>query len=381
MRYIEYKRIIFISEMRNPRTSGSSTQIMTRNLLYGFSKISEQLVFVAVIEKLEDAKDIREYYKEFTSDIYFVIENSKDKTNVLKRQFVWLADTFKKHFDRLPCELKKNFGYETVLVSQSPGLDAALLCKELKQKNPNIYYVQYWGDPLALSLITPQQYNAKRILLKLIEKRLHRFADKIVYGTDSLFSAELQLFPEIKAKTKACDVSFMPDAIDIRTPSNILKFGYFGNYYSVIRDICPLYEAFKQISDAQLVICGSSDLRLKSTDRIKVLDRIPQDSVEREEAKIDVEVCVLNRVGIQIPGKIFYHTNTKKHILVLTDGPIFDTIEAELQKSNRFIICRNEQNEIKKTVRAIIHGDYNDVEYDRYYYSPEKISRQIVQRI
>ena len=85
--------------MRNPRTSGSSTQIMTRNLLYGFSKISEHLVFVAVIEKLEDAKDIREYYKELTSDIYFVIENSKDKTNVLKRQFVWLADTFKNHFD------------------------------------------------------------------------------------------------------------------------------------------------------------------------------------------------------------------------------------------------------------------------------------------
>ncbi len=376
-----YKQIIFVSEMRNPKTSGSSTQIMTRNLLYGFSKICKDIKFIAVIEKPDDTEDIRAYYSEITPHIYFVLENSKDKTNIFKRQFVWLLDTFKSHRDRIPHEFEKDFNTETVLVSQSPGLDAALLCRELKRKNPTLFYIQYWGDPLALSLITPQQYNIKRSILKTIEKRLHKFADKIVYGTESLYSAQLQLFPEIAGKTTACDVGYMPDAIDRHRESKAMRFGYFGNYFSSIRDIRPLYDAFKKIEGAQLTICGSSDIKLEGTNNIEILNRISQDVVEQEESKIDVEVCVLNRVGIQIPGKIFYHTSTDKHILVLIDGPNANAIEDELRRSNRFIICHNEKGEIEKTIHAIIEGRYNAIEYDKYFYSPERICNQIIQRV
>ena len=375
------EQIVFVSEMRNPKTSGSSTQIMTRNLLYGFSKICDRLLFVAVVEKQDDTDDIRTYYSSITPNIYFVIENSKNKTDVLKRQFVWLADTYRSHADRVPSELERFLDTDTILVSQSPGLDAALICKEMKLRYPTIFYVQYWGDPLALSLITPQQYTPKRYILKLIEKRLHKFADKIVFGTESLCSAQLQQFPEIKGKTMACDVSFMPEAIDDRTKIIKHTFGYFGNYYTSIRNILPLYEAFKQVENGHLVICGSSDIKLEPTEQVEVLDRIPQDQVENEESKIDVEVCILNSVGIQIPGKVFYHTNTAKHILVLSDGPVADSIEIELGKSSRFIICKNEQKAIEKTVRAIIAGKFDTNKYDKTYYSPERVCRQIVNKL
>ena len=378
---VKHHRIIFASEMRNPKTNGSSTQIMTRNLLYGFAEISEQLVFVPVVENKEDIEDIRAFYSVFTPNILFAFENSKDKNSIIRRQFIWLSDTFKSHAGRIPYELEKLLDEDTILVSQSPGIDAALLCRELKRIQPNSFYVQYWGDPLALSLITPKQYSIKRVILKEIEKRLHRFADKIVYGTESLCQAQLQLFPEIKEKTIACDVSYMPDAIDRHKDSKALTFGYFGNYYSNIRDITPLYEAFRSIENGHLTICGSSDIKLECTDNIDVLDRIPQDVVEQEESKIDVEVCILNRVGIQIPGKIFYHTNTEKHILVLLDGPNVKDIQNELSHSKRFIICHNKTADIEKTIKAILAGAYDTNEYNKSFYSPERVCTQIIQRI
>ena len=84
--------IVFVAEMRNPKTHASSTQIMTRNLLYGFYQIQKELVFVPVIANVADKKDIVEYYSGLYTDIIFAQEKSRCKGSVSLRQISWLLN-------------------------------------------------------------------------------------------------------------------------------------------------------------------------------------------------------------------------------------------------------------------------------------------------
>lgn len=375
------KRIVFVSEMRNPKTHASSTQIMTRNLLYGFNMLCDELIYVAVVENLADSTDIESYYAGLFSHIYFVKEQARHKNNIVLRQLCWLWDVYFPSRYREPSEIFQYLDTETILISQSPGIDAALICKNIKARRPNTYYVQYWGDPLALSLITPRELTYKRLFLKLVEQRLHLFADRIVYGTHSLYKAQIEIFPEITDKTSACGVCYMPDSIQRPRNDRMRLFGYFGNYYSSIRNLLPLYDAFSELENADLVICGLSDCELKEKSNIRILQRIPQSEVEEEEAKVDIEVCVLNRKGIQIPGKLFYHTNTEKHILVLKDGPVKDDVSAELSKSERFIFCENNKEDIKNVVKRILRGEFDRAVYTSDDFCPQKVCSEIIGQV
>lgn len=372
------KRIIFIAEMRNPKTEASSTQIMTRNLLHGFCEISDDVIFVPVIADDKDKKDIRDYYISICNHIIFAKETSKYKKRIIGRQIIWLKNSVLPHKNCVPDEMIKVINDDTVVVSQSPSVDTAVICKKLKKMYPRIQYIQYWGDPLALSLITPAEYTIKRSILKLIEKILHKSADKVVFGTESLYKAEIELFPSIKKKAFACCVAYMPEAVSTQRQNSLIRFGYFGNYYSNIRNLKPLHEAFTNVDGAELIICGLTDMNLAESKNITVMGRIPQNRVEEYEEQLDVEICVLNSVGIQIPGKIFYHTNTSKLILVILDGPRKQEIKNELDKSHRFIFCENNVSDINRVINDIISGKYNNMDYNTEYYSPESVCRQIL---
>lgn len=375
--------IVFVAEMRNPKTKASSTQIMTRNLLYGFSQLQRDTIFVPVIADIEDKADIAEYYSGLYSEIIFAIEKSKHKNNVILRQISWLHNAWVPPETIVPENILNIFeeNEDVILISQSPSVDAAILCMVIKRRFPKIKYIQYWGDPLALSLITPEQYSIKRLLLKAIEKCLHNCADSICYGTESLYAAEVELFPEISGKSYPCRVAYMPEAMNSSGKNERIRFGYYGNYYQSIRNILPLYKAFANVKGAELVICGSSDLTLENTPNVQIVSRIPQSEVEEQEAKLDVEVCVLNSVGIQIPGKIFYHSNTEKKILVILDGPRKEKIRQELAKSERFIFCENNVQDIQRVVLEILDGKYSDMKYDHEYYSPKVVCKQIIGEI
>lgn len=352
---------------------------MTRNLLYGFSTVAKELIFVPVISHDTDRMEIEKFYGGLYSRIIFANDVSKYKKNVFARQIEWLIYALvNTNQSIVPGELLQEMTNDTVLISQSPSVDSALICKQLKKHFSNVDYIQYWGDPLALSLITPEEYNISRVLLKWTEQILHKSADRVVYGTKSLFEAELSLFPGLHDKASYCLVSYMPETKTVNNHNKRVSFGYYGNYYSSIRNIVPLYEAFCEIPDAELVICGSTDLHLKNTENISVRERIPQSEVEEQESRIDVDVCILNSVGVQIPGKVFYHTNTNRIILVVLDGPRRQQIKEELAESHRFVFCENDINEIKKTVTDILSGVYDGVQYDQEYYSPAKVSRQML---
>lgn len=371
-------RVIFIAEMRNPRTNASSTQIMTRNILYGLTSNLNDVVFVAVVQDFSDNEDIKDFYSDVCSNILFLKESSKHKSNVVLRQLSWLKNSLFPSSRCISEQLKLVLNKDCVVISQSPAVDTAIIGKRIKRIYPSIKYIQYWGDPLALSLISPEEYSWKRFILKCVENVLHKPADRVVFGTDSLFHAEMALFPQLQKKASSCIVCYSPKTKRSKEKNNSIRFGYYGNYFTKIRNIVPLYEAFLDMDGVELVLCGSSDIKLNSSNSIIIQDRVPQNQVEIEEEKTDVEICLLNSSGIQIPGKVFYHTNTDKIILVILDGPRKKEIYEELSRSNRFIFCENTKEDIMCKVQSIVLGEYDNAEFDCEYYSPTKNFRQLL---
>ena len=368
-------RVIFVSEMRNPLTDASSTQIMTKNLLYGFKNICESLIFAPIIENEKDIAPIVEHYKSLCDEII----PCKSLTKCHGTPLQMLLTTVKSivHFSkkRIPTRLFELENY--TLVSHSPSVDSILICKKILKENKIRRYVQYWGDPYALSLITPEEFYFKRIPDKWIEGTMHKSADKIVFGTKSLYDAEIKLFPKIKNKASFVEVSFNPESKDVQENNKRITIGYFGNYYSNIRNILPFYNAAKNILDADFIICGNSDLKLSSTHNTKVLSRVSQNDVAKLESNIDIVICILNKRGVQIPGKVFYQTNTNKDILVVLDGPMKDEIKHELEESKRFLFCDNDECSITTALKGIINCEPRN--YDYSYYDPQKICTKIIE--
>lgn len=373
------KTIIFISEMRNPFANATSTQIMTKNLLEGFKDNCNNLIFVLILENMDEGDVIIDYYEKLCDIIvpYKDITNNRNKRILGK--FSMIVNTFLKKKYYIPSELKEYLNDDTVMISHSPSIDSILISRHIKKRYPKINYIQYWSDPITLSLITPETVPYKRQILKIIEDKLHECADKIVYGTESLYNAQMKLDSKFFEKSYYSRVSYNNNNNDNNeNRSNDCVFGYYGNYYSSIRDIKPLYDAFKYYQSEKLIICGEGDLNLISYKNIEVLNRVPISSVSQYENKCDVIICILNKVGIQIPGKIFYQINSNKPIIVILDGPYKKEIRNELQKASRFIFAENEMKSISSAIdEAILELNLKKT-YDIKKYSPEAVCAEIL---
>ena len=135
---------------------------------------------------------------------------------------------------------------------------------------------------------------------------------------------------------------------------SILKISYLGTYYSNIRNIIPLYNAARELPKLiELVIAGCTDIKLESTKNIKVLPNMTKEKVSKFEDESDIIVCILNKSGTQIPGKLYYYAGTSKPILVITDGEYGSEIKAYLNGFNRYLFCENNEKEIKETLLNI----------------------------
>ena len=349
--------------MRNPKSDASSTQIMVRNILSGMKELANKLTFVPIVVHDCNRQDIIDYYKNIVDEIVFANTLSRKRKNRYMAMFSMFFASFRK-----PKQLNKlKIDSKSIIVTHSPTIDSILYAKELKKINPNVKIIQYWSDPITLSLQVIPNYNFKRIIFRYIENKVLNYSDAIVYGTKSLFDNQKKFFSKHSHKMGYCDVCYNPLNEDSSNTNNKILFGYFGNYYTQIRNIIPFYKAFKKISSAELIICGSSNVPLESDDHIHILSRVSQHDVVALESNIDVEVCILNKVGFQIPGKIFYATNTNKKILVILDGPIAHDIYQYLKSFKRFIFCENNEQSILNTINEIVTGKYNEIDKSELY--------------
>ncbi len=373
--------IIFVSEMHDLSTRGSSTQIMAVNILKGLKNIGNTVIFIAIIDKGENIDSITSFFNGLADKVICLHSRLNLSTNPNK--YVQLF----RHLRSFICphkypimELCASLGSipsDTLIISHNPPFEAAMIARQIKNKLSLKRYYQYWSDPYALAGITPENFSFKRYLSYVMEAYILHWADRIIYGTYTLGYFQRKLFPFYRKKIHYVDIPHSGESNDLKAHGKYTA-GYFGGYNSRYRNIFPLCEVIRKHTKWSLLICGTGIPPVTECSNIKVFPRIPQCRIADYERQTNIHVSLLNFNNIQIPGKIFYQTNQKITILVILDGPYKKFIYQYLKLFDRFEFCENTESSITSALSKISSPDYQLLRGNLHLMDPEKIAVDII---
>lgn len=246
--------------------------------------------------------------------------------------------------------------YDFVISSSDPKSSHLCAISLKRQGLRSSCYIQYWGDPWAEDVTRVDAYPKAIIARK--ERSLLKHADRIVYVSPFTIERQERLFSSLKKKMVFAPIPFDAEvkALQRERSSHPMRLGYFGAYNASLRNILPLYQFCKSNKSVQLIIVGNSDLSLPPDGSISVSPRVSREELQVFEKDCDVHVCILNKEGMQIPGKIYHYAGTNDPILVILDGPNKDKVSEYLSRFKRFVICENNKASIGEAVYAIQQG-------------------------
>lgn len=269
--------------------------------------------------------------------------------------------------------------YYDLIISCSDPKSSHLLAKKFIQLHPKRYgkWIQFWGDPMYIDITRKSKLPG--FIIKRQEKNLLQAADTVVYVSPMTLHAQQRLYPDLRDKLFFVPLAY-PEAniyetkieYEERTPI----IGYYGSYDSDIRNIIPLYEAAKELS-VQLHIVGDSNLALPSINHIIVEPRTGYRQIEEYEANTDILVVICNRIGTQIPGKIYYYAATNKPILVILDGDA-SRLREYLEPFNRFAFCDNYPHEIKHAIENLLQEKKRSQYLPQPDFAPTEVANQFL---
>ena len=283
-------------------------------------------------------------------------ENESNKPSKIKRLFVYWYSRFS-IYDRRSW-LKNKIKAETVdrdfdvLVSSSDPKSAHLFAEKIIKLRPSICkkWIQYWGDPMTNDITSNKLIPD--FLLRKEEQRILGKADKIVFVSPLTAHVTKKAYPIISNKIKFYPVPFRVDNKKIDFNPNNRLISYIGDYSSNIRNMQPLIAALTELKLPAAII-GNSDIKIKPTKNLIVKDRIFGDELQEITKQTAVYVCVCNKRGTQIPGKIYHNVNTGKPILIILDGEYVDQLKEYFASFDRYYMCSNDKDAIIRSLRDI----------------------------
>ncbi len=262
--------------------------------------------------------------------------------------------------------------YDIVISSSDPKTSHIAVNNLRKQGLRYKKWIQYWGDPLTLDITNKSIYP--KWILKILEGWMLKQADSIVYVSPFTYKEQTTMFPDLAHKMCFYPIPYKEVKNYPQTNNSKFIVGYYGDYKSEYRDIIPLFHSCVDLNeDVDLVIMGNSDFKLPTADNVEIH---PRGDVSEYEANTDLLICILNKKGTQIPGKIYHYAATNKPILVLLDGDHKEEMREYLESFNRYFICDNTTEEISKMIQDIIRSPK---EYTASMdFAPEKIAENIL---
>lgn len=273
--------------------------------------------------------------------------------------------------------LKINNCYDIIISSSDPK-SAHLFAEELIKHNPNITkrWIQYWGDPFASDI------NRKSLIPKFIvkneEKRLISKSDKVIYVSPFTLDEQMKMYPSEKEKMIFIPIAYIDEKVFPKTNNQNVTLGYFGDYNKNDRNICELYECCID-NGYNLVVTGNSDLKLEETNKIKIMSRQKKNVIEEYEKKCDILVCICNKKGTQIPGKVYHYSCTNKPILIILDGNKTNELKKYFESFERFYMCSNDSKKINIEIEKIKEENKNFEPCKKL--SSEYIARQLIEEM
>lgn len=273
----------------------------------------------------------------------------------------------------LDTDILPNAYYDLIISSSDPKTShyaaKTLIDKGLKYGQ----WIQYWGDPMTLDIT--KKFIYPNWIMSRIEKRILCLADKIIYVSPFTLKSQKNMFSKVADKMFFLPIPYTEEKIYKRTNNEVFTIGYFGAYYSKVRNIEPLYNACNGMQEnIFLNIIGDSDLNLDDKNNIKIY---PRGDISAFEDRSDLLVCILNKKGSQIPGKIYHSAATNKPVLVILDGDNAKEMEHYLASFERFVLCKNNEKSIKEAILNIISK--NDEYSPATQFSPKRIARDILE--
>ncbi|WP_079506608.1 hypothetical protein [Mesobacillus jeotgali] len=241
------------------------------------------------------------------------------------------------------------------IISASDPKSSHLIVEKIIKENKLFKgkYIQYWGDPMYNDITRESDW--RDVLVKHKEKRLLSLADKIVYASPLTLKIQKKTYPELAYKMDYANQVYINESYEqkglekVERVSSRITVGYFGAYDSSVRNIVPLYNAGKT-ADFNLNICGATDLSLPSINNVYIHGMLSYQQAVKMEKESNILICICNKRGTQIPGKLYYSTGYQKPIVVILDSEYKEELKEYLQSFKRFILCENEEGSIKEAI-------------------------------
>ena len=270
-----------------------------------------------------------------------------------------------------------------LMISSSDPKSAHLFAERLKQKHHNIAdkWVQYWGDPFTGDISKGYIGSEKKLINE--EKRLLSLCDLAVYVSPLTAQYIQNKYADMAEKVFFTPITYSQGRYFCPPINEKFLIGYFGDYTRRNRDILPLYRAMNQLSDEYyLKIIGTSDVVLDVTDHVDVCTRMPANELQQIEQACNLRVCICNRSGTQIPGKIYHAAATNTPTLVILDGECAEMIREYFGQFNRFYFCENNTDSISAAINRIaetpdLQIQSNPVEA----FSAKRVAQSVIQRV
>lgn len=267
--------------------------------------------------------------------------------------------------------------YDLIISTSDPKTSHKFVSVLKKQGLQFKYWIQHWGDPMTLDITKENLYP--KWFIKRIEEQIIEESNLCIYVSPLTEKEQIKVLPKQGHKIKFVPLPYYKEKIYAVNSSEkkSVTIGYFGDYNTKIRSIIPLYNLCKENTKYKLIVAGSTDLKLNETENIEIYPRLKQEEISELEEKCDVLVCICNKSGTQIPGKIYYYSSTNKPILVVVDGDYNFEIKSYLSKYNRFELCDNVEQSILSAINKIILNS-NELKPSTEF-SPKSIAKQLVQ--
>ena len=263
-------------------------------------------------------------------------------------------------FVRRAKKFRSDVEYDYILSISTPVTSHLLAHKLLKSgRIRGRQWIQIWEDPWYADAYG---FNGKEKICRE-ERRLLSFAQKICYVSPLTLEIQKKLFPESADKMYWQPLPFYYRSEGTAREFTRNRYGYFGDYAPVARNLAPFYEAARDCG-IEVNICGNPSNLFVSTENIHIHPRLPLDRLKPIEDDTNVLIFLCNRKGGQIPGKIYQYSATDKTVLFILDGSGEEqaVLKDYFGKFNRYVFCWNTPEDIAAAIRRIEAGDLEGVE-------------------
>ncbi|MBR3860362.1 MAG: hypothetical protein IKM84_00535 [Oscillospiraceae bacterium] len=262
--------------------------------------------------------------------------------------------------------------YEYVIAVSDPKTTHIAARNLIQQGLQYNKLIQYWGDPMFGDITLKSIYPG--FVYKMLERRMLGMADKIVYTSPFTLEEAQRLYPNYRERMSYTPTAYLEEK-NFPPHGGRYTVGYYGDYPARVRNIMPLYEACEEMQDKlNLNIVGNTDFELAETDTIKIY---PRGNISAFEVRTDLLVCILNKSGTQIPGKLYHYAAYNKPVLVIEDGERADDMHKFIQSFGRYYTCRNKKEEIIQRITEIMNHNETWTPCDQM--SPNRVTERILE--